>query len=292
MLDRTAGQGPLPDALVIGPLKSGTTWIADYLGDRGDVCQPAGVKETFFFDRHHDLGADWYAAHFRHYDPAQHRRRIEVAPTYLHQPDVAERVRDLLGPVPCLVMLRDPAERAWSHYLHMRRKGYTTGDLRAAVAEYPSILDASRCSAHLAHWRAALGEAQVTALSFDQLAADPEGFARALAAALGLPPLAPSGARKGASNAAGVARSFVAARLARRASELLRRNRFHGLVNLGKRAGVARLVYGGDRAQKTPDLVMAEDDRHWLEAALAEEYAARGADPTLAPVQNADAQPG
>jgi hypothetical protein len=45
-----------PDAMVIGPMKAGTTWLYSYLISRGDVCLPEGVKETFFFDRRFNKG--------------------------------------------------------------------------------------------------------------------------------------------------------------------------------------------------------------------------------------------
>ena len=167
----------LPTALVIGPMKAGTTWVNAYLAWRGDVCLPRGVKETFFFDRHSDRTTGWYAGHFRHHDPARHRAAVEVAPSLFHCPEAPGRVAGTLGAVPLIVTTRDPVARAWSHYLHLRRKGYTDAPLAEAITRHPEIVAASRYEAQLARWRAAMPGSPVTVLALEDLIADPAGHA-------------------------------------------------------------------------------------------------------------------
>jgi hypothetical protein len=50
-----------PEFIFVGPHKSGTTWIDNYLRSRGDVQLPIAMKETFFFDKLYDNGWDWYS---------------------------------------------------------------------------------------------------------------------------------------------------------------------------------------------------------------------------------------
>lgn len=134
----------LPTALIIGPMKAGTTWIYDYLSWRGDVCLPQGVKETFFFDRNWDKGVTWYARHFHAHKTCDCEVIVEVAPSLFHHPDAPGYVRDTLGQVQLIVTIRDPVDRAWSHYQHLRSKGYTNSDLKIALVQFPEIVEASK----------------------------------------------------------------------------------------------------------------------------------------------------
>src|SRR5882762_7900481 len=68
----------LPSFFVIGPPRTGTTWLYEVLRDRALL--PAPTKETRFFDTHFHRGIDWYRSHFPTL-PAN-RRIGEIAPTY------------------------------------------------------------------------------------------------------------------------------------------------------------------------------------------------------------------
>lgn len=254
----------LPTALVIGPMKAGTTWVQDYLAWRGDVCLPAGVKETFFFDRHFDRGADWYRAHFRHHDPARHRAVTEVAPSLFHGDDVPDRVAQTLGSLPLIVTTRDPVARAWSHYLHLRRKGYTRAPLAEAVARHPEIIAASQYDAQLDRWRAALPQAPLTVLPLEDLIANPSDYAARLCDALGIAPRDPP-ETLGAANASGVPPSFLLARLGRQTAAAIRSAGGYGVVNLAKRLGLKRVFFGADGGNR---LEIGDDDRSLIETAL------------------------
>ena len=78
--------------LAVGPGRSGTTWLHEALRHHPGLCLPMNVKETMFFDRHHDKGLSWYADHFRHCKPGQ--LCGEVGPTYFHVPDAPERIKE------------------------------------------------------------------------------------------------------------------------------------------------------------------------------------------------------
>lgn len=161
--------------------------MQDYFVDGGDTCLPQGVKETFFFDRNFDRGLGWYRAHFAGFDPARHVACCEVAPSYVTDAGARESIYQILGAVPVVVIRRDPVERSWSHYLHMRRKGYTTAPLARALEEYPMILDASRFSEFLPAKEARCGAENLIVLSFEQLRNEPIAFAETLCDRLGLP---------------------------------------------------------------------------------------------------------
>lgn len=129
----TAAQRVLPDFLILGAMRSGTTSFYDY------VCQhprvpPAFKKEIRFFDRHLAEGLDWYRAHFplaRHLLGRERQmggRALtgEATPYYLFHPDVPRRVQEHLPQARFLVLLRNPVDRAYSHHAHQLARGRET----------------------------------------------------------------------------------------------------------------------------------------------------------------------
>lgn len=267
---------PLPGALVIGPMKAGTSWIQDYLEWRGDVCVPAGVKETFFFDRYFAKGAHRYAERFAHFDPNRHALAIEVAPSLFHDAEAPSRVTETLGPIPLVVTLREPVARSWSHYLHLRRRGYTRADLPDAARRFPEIVEASRYEAQIARWRLSAQGAPIHRLSLEDLAKDPVGYAAALADVLQLARMDPPADLAGARNAGGEPPSYLLAKAGRRASHAVRGLGGDGFVNLAKRAGLKRVFFGDEKAGSTQEK-LSPQERAWLAAALADEPSAASA---------------
>lgn len=125
----------LPSVLIIGAQRAGTTALFHYLRRHPDIAGPRGVdktvswsKELHFFDlRFHD-GLDWYRSFF----PLQAYRSLvrmlgrdvvacEGTPSYLFHPAAPERVAATLPEARLIALLRDPVERAYSHYQLMRR---------------------------------------------------------------------------------------------------------------------------------------------------------------------------
>jgi hypothetical protein len=111
----TASIRPLPDFLIIGAQKAGTTALYAYLRWHPGITGPS-FKEVSFFDRHHARGERWYRAHL----PARTRSRLvgEASPSYLFHPLAPERVAALIPHARLIAILRDPVDRAFSHYQH------------------------------------------------------------------------------------------------------------------------------------------------------------------------------
>jgi hypothetical protein len=116
---------PLPDFLIIGAQKAGTTALYAYLLRHPSIVGPSW-KEVSFFDRHFVRGVDWYRGHFPNtlrLRNIQRRTGVaplagEASPSYLFHPFAAERVRTLLPDVRLVALVRDPVDRALSHYQH------------------------------------------------------------------------------------------------------------------------------------------------------------------------------
>jgi hypothetical protein len=131
----TAALRPLPELLVLGTKRGGTTSMWNYLLEHPGMLPmwPAAenLKSPHYFYWHYERGPDWYRSHF----PTRATRSIaerrlghrvvtgEASPNYLYDPRVPARVRELMPEVRLVVMLRDPVERAYSHYKERVRAG-------------------------------------------------------------------------------------------------------------------------------------------------------------------------
>jgi hypothetical protein len=111
----TARRRPLPDFLVIGAQKAGTTALYAYLRWHPGIAGPSW-KEVSFFDRHWWRGEAWYRGQF----PLRAGERLvgEASPSYLFHPLAPKRARSLVPGAKLVAQLRDPVDRAYSQYQH------------------------------------------------------------------------------------------------------------------------------------------------------------------------------
>jgi hypothetical protein len=111
----TARRRPLPDFLVIGAQKAGTTALYAYLRWHPGITGPSW-KEVSFFDRHWWRGEKWYRGQF----PRRAGEKLvgEASPSYLFHPLAPERARSLVPDAKLIALLRDPVDRAYSQYQH------------------------------------------------------------------------------------------------------------------------------------------------------------------------------
>jgi hypothetical protein len=120
----TAPLRPLPNAVILGGMKCGTTSLNAWLREHPDVAF-SSVKETHYFDKHYQRGLRWYQTHFPLWERWQGAHcTLEATPAYLYRADrVAARMHAQIPEARLVVMLRDPVKRAISHYRHLRRNG-------------------------------------------------------------------------------------------------------------------------------------------------------------------------
>lgn len=123
----TANWRALPDFIVIGAQKGGTTPLSHYLMEQHPSVIPPTDKEVHFYDRNYEKGIRWYKAHFpllRLLD--QGTATGEASPYYLAHPHVPGRIALNQPSVKMIALLRDPKSRAISHYHMSVRKGRET----------------------------------------------------------------------------------------------------------------------------------------------------------------------
>lgn len=117
----TGNRNVLPQFLIIGTQKGGTTSLYSYLTQHPNI-KAAVIKEVHFFDEQFHFGADWYKTHF-HDNLADGDITGEASPYYLFHPQVPGRVKRTIPDAKFIVLLRNPIDRAYSHYQMMVRRG-------------------------------------------------------------------------------------------------------------------------------------------------------------------------
>jgi hypothetical protein len=201
----------LPDAMVIGAMKSGTSSLHYYLTQHPQVVPPLR-KEVHYFDLNFGRGESWYRANFGR--AGQHGVNIDSSPYYLFHPQVPQRAHALVPEARLIVLLRDPVRRAYSHYWHERDKGREPLSFEDAIAaepdrvsrdherlangeierseahQYFSYLARGRYAEQLERWLRVYPREQLLVLRFEDLAQEPLPVVNSSLHFLGLSPMA------------------------------------------------------------------------------------------------------
>ncbi len=132
----------LSNFICVGAQKSGTTTLHDILNQHPEICLPT-AKETKFFQRddRFNKGLGYYKEHFT--VNSNHKIIGEIDPEYMYFSYVPKRIHDTLGPeVKLIFLLRNPIDRAYSHFLMSKRRGYEDYTFSEAI-----LMESDRLSA-------------------------------------------------------------------------------------------------------------------------------------------------
>lgn len=129
----SANYRSLPDFLIVGAQKAGTTSLLSYLGQHPDVT-PGFNKEPRYFTSFYKHPLSVYRSNF----PLQSallpdRVTGEATPYYLFHPEVPKRVQATLPDAKIIILLRNPVDRCISHYFHEKKYGHENLSLREAL---------------------------------------------------------------------------------------------------------------------------------------------------------------
>ncbi|WP_293150911.1 MULTISPECIES: sulfotransferase [unclassified Microcoleus] len=143
-----------PDFIIIGSPRCGTTSLYKYITSHPQIL-PAANKEICFFSEHFNKGLAWYQAHFPPPIDAHHFLTGEATPTYLTHPLAASRLHGCLPKVKLIVILRNPVDRALSHYQMLVRRGTECRTFEKAIdSELQLLAGASETSlADKSYWK-------------------------------------------------------------------------------------------------------------------------------------------
>lgn len=109
----TASRRKLPDFLILGAMKGGTTSLFHYLSQHPEI-EVSRTQEIHYFSKKYKRSINYYKSFF----PKTKTNKItgESSPYYLFHPQVPKRVKETIPDVKLIVLLRNPADRAYSHY--------------------------------------------------------------------------------------------------------------------------------------------------------------------------------
>lgn len=167
----TSGAGVLPNFIVIGAAKSGTTSLFHYLAGHPQVFM-SSVKELDFFvaELNWSKGVEWYERQFRH---ARDAVAVgEASTNYTFYPRYAGVPARIAGCVPSarlVYVVRDPIQRIRSQYEHRRMIGRETERLETVVLNKPVYLDRSRYAMQLEQYLEHFPREQILVITAEDL---------------------------------------------------------------------------------------------------------------------------
>lgn len=207
----TSSQRSLPDFLIIGTQKGGTTSLYSYLVQHPKIA-PVLTKEIHYFDGYFTKGLAWYKAHFPLALRMKGKLTGEATPYYLYHPHAAKRAAELVPNAKLVILLRNPVERAYSHYNMGNRlnienresfeeaveaeEGRIREDWNKMIADPGwessnvqnySLLDRGRYLAQIKRWEAHFPREQMLILSSEDFFHDPAAVTRKVWGFLGAP---------------------------------------------------------------------------------------------------------
>lgn len=195
--------GPrFPNLFVIGAMKSGTSSLHEYLHQHPEIFM-SRMKEPQYFAPHETRwgqrwgqgqpypqpGIQWYLDLFR--DAGNVKFAGESSVSYTAAPWVSgceQRIYEFNPDARLIYIMRDPVERALSHYWHFVTDGREDLDPLPAIRRKEDYVARSDYVRQLAPYFATFGRERVFTLTLEELAADPDGSMRPLFLWLGVDP--------------------------------------------------------------------------------------------------------
>ncbi|MEM9293436.1 MAG: sulfotransferase [Acidobacteriota bacterium] len=192
---------PLPNLVVAGVQRAGTTSLHYLLDRHPEVFFPRSPQEIHYFDlqANYRRGVDWYRSLFHEW---QGQPWVgQTSPLYLFDPAVPQRLLNTLEAPRVVVILRDPVRRAYSHYWLEVRYGWESKPFSQALDHEPQRIskgyDVFRHYSYvsrglywrqLEHWLQWLPREHLLVILQEELRADPEAVMAQAAAFLDLDP--------------------------------------------------------------------------------------------------------
>jgi LPS sulfotransferase NodH len=173
----------LPSFIVVGPPRTGTSWLHEVLSEHTNLPDP--TKETRFFDLHFDRGLRWYLDHF----PSAHEGcpRGEVAPTYFRSVQALDRIAQTIPEVKLVFIFRHPVQRLVSLYRLKRAYGRVSWTLEEALERDPELVESSLYATNLRKWQSKFPNEQLSINLYEDLSSSPQAFVDRLADFLEIP---------------------------------------------------------------------------------------------------------
>jgi hypothetical protein len=228
-----------PNFLYVGAGKAASSWLFEICREHPGIFV-AEAKDIMFFDRYYERGMDWYRTQF---ESAGRCDAIgEFSHDYFLKEESADRILRQLPDAKILACLREPVDRTFSEYLYdktyfqfVSAEQYESGMSFEEFARLPRIRNRSDYAVNLQYFYDRFPREQILVEFYEDLQADPRGFARRIFKFLEVDPDFDPPSLYRTVNPARQARSPLIAKLAYRTGQMLRRFGYPQVVGSFKR---------------------------------------------------------
>ncbi len=177
----------LPSFLIIGAMKSGTTSLYEYLASHPDTVTPSTKKEPHYFRSDEDFskGMDWYGGLFK----GNGTKAFEASTIYTRRhlwTNVPARIKSAIPHAQMIYLMRDPVDRAYSHYVHLYAKRLEEAPFAEAIRARPDYVDTGRYFYQLQAYLDHFPRNQIHLLTLEDLRKDPRAALSRISSFLGI----------------------------------------------------------------------------------------------------------
>lgn len=249
----------LPSFFVVGPPRTGTSWLHQVLQQH--TCLPR-VKETRFFDDRFHRGLAWYRNTF----PKSDLPIGEIGPTYFASADARRRIAELVPDARVLCIFRHPVDRIRSHYRLKRAYAMIPWRFEEALNRDPELTESNKYGTYFEAWQQTFGEENVRPVLYDDLKRDPQGLIDEVADFVGIPRFALAQSQASyvhSSEPLTQPRSYYRTRSAGLLADWFKAHHFDRIVAIAKRSRIRNWFLGGGSGfeEMRPDLVSSLYER-------------------------------
>ncbi len=172
-----------PDYLIAGASKTGTEWLRLCLREHPEVYIPGGPTLDFF-SKNYEKGGDWYRSFFEDAEP--HQVTCEKSTSYFSHPEAPKRIYDWNEDVQLIFILRDPVDRAYSHYCMKLKAGEVSENINQEMTKGSPIVDEGFYYRNIKRYNNKFSKSNIKIKFFDDLQKDNEKFLRGIFGIMGV----------------------------------------------------------------------------------------------------------
>ena len=246
----------LPDFLVVGVQRAGSTWLHRQLERHPDICTGKYRKEINYFSQNYSRGRKWYESYFEHC--GNDKIVGEVSPNYMSKEIYAKRIYDLLPEVKLIAILRNPIDRAYSHY---KKKVVDRGCEQMFTENLKSdktLLEKGLYYSQISNYLKYFPKERIKILIFEETIKDPEENLRKLFKFLGVNPhFIPPGCNENI-NPSFIPEMHGLYLLSKKTADRLHKYNLSYLVALGKKLKLKNLILSQKSSKKEFEKISKE----------------------------------
>ena len=164
----------LPDFVIAGASKTGSTWLVRCFDEHPEVFAPLITPE--YFSTNFDKGRDWYESLYA--EPGDAKVLVDKSTSYIVDPEAPARMHACVPDAQIIFMLRDPIERANSHYNMWLRGGRADENIDEVLVPGHELVEEGLYFKQISRFLEYYPADQVAILLYDDLKADAHAFAR------------------------------------------------------------------------------------------------------------------